>query len=141
MCQSSPTSGGRGTLRLREAVVAAAELEVEDAPVDVVVHQLEHAGDVVLVDVRDVDEVELLARRARARRAPARRARGRTARMPPSTSIALAVAAGEQQAVALVGLEDGELHVTVLPLAASSAASARQRCRVDRAGARVVAPA
>ena len=61
------TAGGRGALGLGEAGVAAAVLEVVDAPGDHVVQQLQHAGDVVLVDVRDVDEVELLAGRARAR--------------------------------------------------------------------------
>src|SRR6187455_1997764 len=46
------------SVRRRMTGVSLRELKVVDPPTDMVVHELEHAGYMVFVDVRDVDEVE-----------------------------------------------------------------------------------
>ena len=43
------------------AASGPAALRPEDAPRELVIHQLQHPRDVVLVDVRDVEQVQLLA--------------------------------------------------------------------------------
>ena len=73
-------------------------------PGDLVLDQLQHAGDVVLVDMRDVDEVELAAV-ARDLAEGGGDSCEYEERMPVDQHAGV-VGGGEQQAVTLVGLED-----------------------------------